>query len=99
MITKRLSPKGRSVRVYFEMNPNEAPDGADVVGSFNDWTPGTHPMKFREKDGVLRCAESFKPGERIEFRYRLPDGRYVNDPEADGFTANGFGESNSVLVL
>ncbi|MCB0719966.1 MAG: isoamylase early set domain-containing protein [Bacteroidetes bacterium] len=97
MITKKLSPKGRSVRVKFVL-PEPAADRASIVGNFNGWDASKHEMKFNQKDGVFEKEISFKPGERLEFRY-LVDGEWRNDEAADSYEPSGFCSDNCVVEL
>ncbi len=96
MITKKLSPKGRSVRVKFVLPA--AADRASIVGNFNDWDDSKHKMKFNQKDGVFEKEISFKPGERLEFRY-LVDGEWKNDDAADAYEPSGFFSQNCIVEL
>ena len=99
MITKRLSPKGRSMRVYFDLPPDVADRDVHVVGDFNDWDRTATPMQIHPKDGVWRAGVSFKPGTTIQFKY-LVDGReWRNDEEADAYVPNEHGTENSLLRL
>ena len=97
MIIKKVSPKGRSVRVKFVL-PVLAADRASVVGNFNGWDDSKHKMKFNEKEGAFEKEISFKPGERLEFRY-LVDGEWKNDESADGFEPSGFFSQNCIVEL
>lgn len=97
MITKRVSPKGRSVRVKFVL-PVAAADRASIVGNFNNWDASKHKMKFNEKEGVFEKEISFKPGERVEFRY-IVDGEWRNDEAADAYEPSGFLSENCIVEL
>jgi len=97
MITKKLSPKGRSVRVKFTL-PEAAADRASIVGNFNGWDDSKHTMKFNKKAGVFEKEISFKPGDRLEFRY-LVDGQWKNDDSADGYEPSGYLSENCIVEL
>jgi 1,4-alpha-glucan branching enzyme len=99
MINKKISPKGRSVRVTFELPSEAASETVAVAGDFNEWSTDNDTMTLDEKRGVWKTAISFKPGVRHEFRYLL-DGRiWRNDDDADGFAPNPYSGDNSVLAL
>lgn len=99
MINKKFSPKGRSVRVTFELPSAVASERVAVAGDFNEWSTENDTMQFDEKRGVWKTAISLKPGAKHEFRYFV-DGRiWQNDEEADGYAPNPYFGENSVLAL
>ncbi len=99
MIFKKISPKGRSVRVTFELPIEEAHQSASLVGTFNDWDSTEHPMQRNDRKGVWTVAVSFKPGSQIEFRYFIDGHRWDNEPQADYQAPNPHYSENSVLTL
>jgi 1,4-alpha-glucan branching enzyme len=99
MIIKKVSPKGRSVRVIFKVPSEVARNHVSVVGDFNDWDSEKHMMKFDEKTREWTRAISLKPGKSYQFRYVCDDTRWLNDESADDYVANGFFSENSVLTL
>ncbi len=99
MIVKKISPKGRSVRVIFELPFNEAQESASIVGDFNDWDSAKHPMERNNRKKVWTKAVSFKSGSTIEFRYFLDGHKWHNEPQADSFAPNPHYSENSVLTL
>ena len=99
MIEKKVSPKGKSVRVTFELPAEAASNSAAVVGSFNEWDISKHPMKLDKKKGVWTKSISFKPGDTVEFRYFVDERQWRNEEDADRYTATPFFSENSVLAL
>ncbi|MDX1546775.1 MAG: isoamylase early set domain-containing protein [Rhodothermales bacterium] len=99
MIDKKVSPKGKSVRVTFALPAEVAEANATIVGNFNDWDAAKHPMKFDKKKGVWTKSVSFKPGETVEFRYFVDEQKWLNDEDADRSVATPFFSENSVLEL
>lgn len=99
MITKKVSPKGRSVRVTFELPSDAALQKVAVAGDFNEWDTEDKTMKLDKKKGVWKTAISFKPGESHEFRYFIDGQSWRNDEEADGYAPNPYFGENSVLAL
>jgi hypothetical protein len=69
-----------AVRVRFLLPVSEGE--VSIVGSFNAWVPGTHPL--RTEGPVQSVAVEFAPGSRHEFRYLGSHGRWFDDPDADG---------------
>jgi 1,4-alpha-glucan branching enzyme len=53
-----------------------------VVGDFNDWTPGSHPLTPRE-DGALVASAVLPKGQVTAFRYLAEDGHWFDDESAD----------------
>ena len=76
--------------------------GADVgqvsvVGDFNGWNPYAHPM--RKRSNGTRSVTVDVGGGCHYFRYLAADGAFFDDPEADAFEANGYGGTNSLIVV
>ena len=99
MILRKRSPKGRSVRVTFELPADAAQQSVAVAGSFNDWDTSSHPMVFDEKRSVWTRNISFRPGSTIEFRYFVDGNEWVNEAEADSWEPTPFFSDNNVLAL
>lgn len=99
MINKKESPKGKSVRVTFELPADAASDSVAVVGDFNDWDKNKDTMKFDAKAGVWKKAISVKPGSTYEFRYFVDGREWRNDEQADGHTPNPYYGQNSVISV
>ena len=99
MIEKKTSPKGRSVRVTFELPAEVAAASVSVVGSFNEWNPEKHLMKLDGKKEKWTRSISFKPGDTHEFRYLIDGDSWRNDESADRYTANPFFCENGVLEV
>lgn len=80
-------------RVVFEI---KAPSGSDVqlAGSFNNWNPEKHPMKY--ESGVYRKTVML-PGGRHEYKFVI-DGFWCVDPECKEWCPDGHGALNSVLT-
>ncbi|MCL2789470.1 MAG: isoamylase early set domain-containing protein [Desulfobulbus sp.] len=98
MLKKSYSTTGTMCRVTFKYENEEKAESAVVAGEFNDWSPQEAPMK-KLKDGSFSATLSLPAGRSYCFRYVLDGGVWVNDAEADGYSPNEYGETNSVLVL
>lgn len=95
MLKKKRSAKDNVVKVTFSLPPESAQDSIRVVGEFNGWE-GTR--LDRQKDGTWRTTVDLSPGREYEFRYLVDNERWLNDPSADRFVRNPFGEDNSVVT-
>lgn len=64
--------------------PSGYPCGpVSVVGDFNEWLPGAHPLVERA-DGTRAVKISMPSGQRVHFRYLADGGHWFDDPDADG---------------
>jgi len=99
MINKKTSPKGKSVRVTFELPADLATDSAAVVGDFNEWNPLEGEMKFVKTRKVWKKDLSLEAGNSYQFRYVLDGANWQNDEDADGFAPNEYFSENGVIEL
>ena len=53
----------------------------------------------RKKDGTFSCEVSLPKNSEQEFKYRINETEWMNDPDADDQKINEFGTKNSVIVL
>ncbi len=95
MLKKRRFAKDNAVKVTFSLPPEVAHDSVRVVGEFNAWE-GTRLE--RQQDGTWQATVSLSPGREYEFRYLVDEDRWLNDPSADRYVRNPFGEDNSVVA-
>jgi 1,4-alpha-glucan branching enzyme len=95
VLKKRRFAKDNIVKVTFSLPPESAESSARVVGEFNGWE-GT--CLDRQKDGTWKATVALPPGREYEFRYLVDEERWLNDPAADRYVRNPFGEDNSVVA-
>jgi 1,4-alpha-glucan branching enzyme len=98
MLKKSYSKTGAVCRVTFKYANEEQAESAVLAGEFNGWSLQQTPMK-KLKDNSFSATLSLPAGQTYRFRYVLDGGVWVNDPEADGYAPNEFGEANSVLTV
>lgn len=88
-------------RVTFRL-PSEAAAGAKkvcLVGDFNGWNPGAHPMKIF-KNGACSITLDLEPGREYQYRFLIDDARWENDAFADKYGPSPYaGIDNSVVIL
>jgi 1,4-alpha-glucan branching enzyme len=72
---------GAKTRVTFSLAADDPAGPVSVVGSFNDWTPGCHPLVPR-RDGSRSVSVTLPPGEH-RFRYLATGGRWFDEQHAD----------------
>ena len=69
---------------------------AAVAGNFNNWEPKRTAMR-KDPGGDWKATVWLPPG-RYEYRF-IVDGQWVSDPSAKESAPNGFGSTNSVVVV
>lgn len=97
MIDKKASPKGKTVRVTFELPAEAAQESVSVVGDFNDWDTKKGRMKLDQKKNVWTKAVSLKPGSTYRFRYYIDGSQWQNDDQADRQEPSPYASDNSVI--
>ncbi|SHN56217.1 isoamylase early set domain-containing protein [Desulfovibrio litoralis] len=98
-IIKTYNKVGDKCRVRFKLFKDDIKNAKEVAlaASFTDWE--LNPMKIL-KDGSASIEFSLPCGEKHCYRYVLNSSEWINDPEADEYTASGFeGVQNSVVAL
>ncbi|HEB69669.1 MAG TPA: glycoside hydrolase [Desulfobulbus sp.] len=98
MLKKNYTKTKKSCRVTFKYANEEQAESAVLAGEFNDWSLTATPMK-RLKNGTFSVTVTLKSGYSYRFRYVLDGNVWVNDPEADSYAANEYGEENSVVSV
>jgi 1,4-alpha-glucan branching enzyme len=78
----KQEPSGDLTHVTFVL-PGDEPDGkVSVVGDFNDWTPGAHPL-VRRSNGTRSVRVAVPAGAAFGFRYLAEGGRWFDDPSVE----------------
>ncbi|MEV6012945.1 isoamylase early set domain-containing protein [Streptomyces sp. NPDC051976] len=80
-----------AIEITFVLPADHPCGDVSVVGDFNDWQPGAHPLAVR-KDGTRAVTVSIPAERRVHFRY-LAHGDYWFDEES----ADGHDGQNSYL--
>ena len=97
MIQKQTSPRGKNVKVTFELPADAAQESVAVVGDFNDWSADKDKMKLDKKKGIWTKSVSLKPNNSYQFRYYVDGREWRNDDGADRYVANEFASENGVI--
>ena len=88
MLKKSRSVRSATSTLTFAL-PSAALDGpVSVVGTFNDWTPGAHPLR-RRSNGTASASVVVPTGSTVRFRFVGSQGRWFDDADADEITAEG----------
>ncbi len=97
MLKKSYTKNGTCCRVTFKYPNEEQAESAVLAGDFNSWSPAVRPMR-KLKNGSFSVTISLKPNHTYCFRYVLDGNVWVNDPDADQYAPNDYGEENSVVI-
>jgi len=83
-------------KVKFSFKPENA-ETVEIVGLNSDWENSI--VMSRKKDGTFTSEVSLPKNSQHEFKYRINETEWVNEPEADSQASNGFGGVNSVITI
>ncbi|HNY66421.1 MAG TPA: isoamylase early set domain-containing protein [Deltaproteobacteria bacterium] len=102
MSIKKQYLKNKPVcKVTFTLPRDRASEAQNValMGDFNDWNPGTTPMK-RRRDGSFEATLNLDTGHEYQFRYLLNNNTWENDDSADKYVRSPYGDTeNSVIAV
>ncbi|GAA2275719.1 MULTISPECIES: isoamylase early set domain-containing protein [Kitasatospora] len=74
---------GKTIDVTFVLPAHHPAGETSVVGDFNRWTPGRHPLRPRP-DGTRAVTVTLPRHEHISFRYLAHGDYWFDDEGADG---------------
>ena len=84
-------------KVKFVLDAENA-ETAEVLGLNSDWENSVI-MKKNKKDGTFSCDVSLPKNSEHQFKYRVNETLWLNEPEADSELPNVYGGTNSVITL
>jgi len=96
MLKKRRFKKQKITKVTFLLPSEVEAETVHLMGEFNDWQ--TSQAMRRQKDSSWRITVDLEPGREYQFRYLVDGQRWLNDPQADNYVPNPYGDQNSVVV-
>lgn len=96
MVQKTFYKTKDYVKVKFAVVAENA-ETIEILGLNSDWENSI--IMKKKKDGTFSAEVNLPKDTKHEFKYRINEAEWVNDPEADGEAANVYGGSNSLLVL
>ena len=98
MITIHQSTAGQKglVRVTFSMPAIEGCEGLYLVGWFGEWYESVFRME-RTATGNWSLTLELEPGLEYQYRFRTPDGGWLNDPGGPSTHAR-FGLNSSFMI-
>lgn len=83
-------------KVKFSFKVENA-ETVEILGLNSDWQNSI--IMSKKKDGTFSAELSLPKNTTHEFKYRVNETEWVNDPEADAQAPNDFGGINSVIIL
>jgi hypothetical protein len=86
------------VQVTFTLPAEVGANTVALCGEFDQWSANGIPLD-RDSDGTWRTTLALEPGRSYRFRYLLDGERWENDWHADQYLPNGFGGTDSVIVV
>jgi Glycogen recognition site of AMP-activated protein kinase len=96
MVQKTYFKTKDYVKVKFSFIVENA-ETIEILGLNSDWENSV--IMKKKKDGTFSAEVNLPKETKHQFKYRINDAQWVNEPEADGEEANEFGGSNSILVV
>jgi hypothetical protein len=75
----------------------ENAETVEILGLNSDWKNSI--VMSKKKDGSFTCDVSLPKNSQHEFKYRVNEADWINEPEADSENPNVFGGKNSVIIL
>ncbi|OLY90873.1 Glycogen recognition site of AMP-activated protein kinase [Cnuella takakiae] len=96
MVTKTYYKTKEYCKVKFTFKVDNA-ETVEILGLNSDWENSI--VMSRRKDGTFSCEVPLPKNSEHEFKYRINEQLWMNEPEADAEKPNEFGTSNSVIVV
>ena len=96
MIQKTYYKTKDYCKVKFSFKLENA-DIIEIVGLNHDWQNAV--IMSKKKDGTFTADVNLPKDSKHEFKYRVNETEWINEPQADSEAPNEFGGSNSVIVL
>jgi 1,4-alpha-glucan branching enzyme len=95
MTNVRLKTKSKRRKITFTLEAVNAKE-VYLVGEFNNWKVGTHPMK---NNGIGKWNKQLLlPEGKFEYKFFV-DNQWVADPQNERVCSNCFGTQNSVVSV
>jgi len=96
MIQKTYFKTKDYCKVKFTFTGENA-ETVEILGLNSDWQNAV--VMSKKKDGSFTCDVSLPKNTEHEFKYRVNEQLWINEPEADSQKPNVFGGENSVIVI
>ncbi len=96
MVQKPYYKTKEYCKVKFSISPENA-ETIEVLGLNGNWN---EPLSMKKKkDGSFSAEINLPKDSTHEFKYKVNESEWHNEPEADTEVENEFGGTNSVITL
>lgn len=96
MIQKTYYKTKDYCKVKFSFTVENA-ETIEILGLNSDWENSI--IMSKKKDGTFSTEVNLPKDSKHEFKYKVNDSEWLNEPEADSEVINAFGGTNSVITL
>jgi hypothetical protein len=96
MIQKTYFKTKDYCKVKFTFKDENA-ETVEILGLNSDWQNAI--VMSKKKDGSFTCDVSLPKNTQHEFKYRVNEQLWLDEPEADTQNRNVFGSNNSVIII
>lgn len=96
MLQKKYFKSKDYCKVKFTVTVEDAKK-VEIHGLNSDWENSI--VMSKKKDGKFTCDIDLPKNTQHEFKYRVNESLWLNEPEADSQHPNVYGGSNSVIVI
>lgn len=96
MLQKTYPKKKDYCKVKFTLKVEDA-DSVELLGLNSDWENSI--VMSKKKDGTFTCDVSLPKNTQHEFKYRVNEKIWIDEPEADSQHPNIYGGINSVIYI
>jgi len=94
---KQFSKTKPECKVTFQI-PAEILAGskkASIAGEFNGWDVNANPARIIK--GIASVSVVLESGRSYQYKFVIDGERWENDPQADSYISNEFGDANSIV--
>ena len=96
MVQKTYFKTKNYCKVKFTFDVENA-ETVEILGLNSDWENSITMSK--KKDGTFSADVTIPKDTQHQFKYRVNQSEWLNDPDADDLIPNEFGGSNSLIIL
>jgi 1,4-alpha-glucan branching enzyme len=96
MVQKTYFKTKDTCKVKFTFSAENA-ETVEILGLNSDWENSI--VMSKKKDGSFTCDVSLPKNTQHEFKYRVNESLWLNEPEADAQQPNEYGGINSVITI
>ena len=84
--------------VKFDYSPNISAQTVALAGTFNNWSSDATPMSDLDGDGKWEITLDLRDGE-YQYKFVVNGGTWITDPNNPKGAPDGYGGSNSIIIV